>query len=101
MQMKKGKILFVCPNKQPIIKEINDNINEVYGLVYYPYCEIELEENVFLIYSKEAKENGFPLCRIYRDRNIYSNFIILAKESNKFVSLDREQINFYMQMFSM
>lgn len=98
--MSKVKILLVCPNKQPIIKEINNNMSELYGLVYYPYYEIKLEENVFLICSTEAKENGFPLCRIYKNKKIYSNFVILAKKSNKFVSLNQEQINFYTQMFN-
>lgn len=98
--MNKVKILLVCPNKQPIIKEINNNISEFYGLVYYPYYEIRLEENVFLICSKEGKGNGFPLCRIYKNKKIYSNFVILAKKSNKYVSLKQEQINFYTQIFS-
>lgn len=99
MSKEKVKILFVCPNKQPIIKEINNSIVDLYGLVYYPYYEIELEENIFLIYSKEAKENCFPLCRIYRNKNIYGNFIILSKKSNEFISLDKEKIDFYSQMF--
>lgn len=98
--MNKVKILLVCPNKQPIVKEINNNISELYGFVYYPYYEIKLEENVFLICSKEAKENGFPLCRTYKNTKIYSNFVILAKKSNKLVSLEEEQINFYIQIFS-
>lgn len=98
--MSKVKILLVCPNKQPVIKEINNSIYELYGLVYYPYYEIKLEENIFLICSKDAEENGFPLCRIYKNKKIYSNFVILAKKSNKFVSLNQEQINFYTQMFN-
>lgn len=98
--MNKVKILLVCPNKQPIIKEINNNISELYGLVYSPYYETKLEENVFFICSEKTKENDFPLCRIYKNKKIYSNFVILVKKSNKYVSLKQEQINFYTQVFS-
>ena len=68
--MKKIKILVIYPNKQPTIEEIKGNEEGLYGLVYFPYEQIELEKDIYLIYSKEAKENEFPLCRIYKGKKI-------------------------------
>ena len=47
----------------------------------------------------EAKENEFPLCRIYKDKKIYSNFVIVAKEFNTYKSLNKEQLNKYTKLF--
>ncbi len=97
--MKKIKILVIYPNKQPTIEEIKGNEEGLYGLVYFPYEQIELEKDIYLIYSKEAKENEFPLCRIYKGKKIYSNFVIVAKEFNTYKSLNKEQINKYTRLF--
>lgn len=97
--MKKIKILVIYPNKQPTIEEIKGNEEGLYGLVYFPYEQIELEKDIYLIYSKEAKENEFPLCRIYKGKKIYSNFVIVAEEFNTYKSLNKEQINKYTRLF--
>lgn len=97
--MQKIKIIVVRPNKQPQIKEIKSSIESLYGIVYYPYKEIQLEKNVWLIYSKEAQESKFPLCRKYKDKSIYSNFVIVAKNKDKFISLNKNQIIRYIKMF--
>lgn len=97
--MNKIKILAIYPNRQPVIEEMKDKEDGLYGLVYYPYKEIELEKNVYLIYSAEAEQIGFQLCRIYKDIKIYSNFVIVAKEYNTYKSLDKNQINKYMRLF--
>lgn len=93
------KILVVQPNKQPYIKEIKNNIDSIYGLVYYPYSEIELEKNIYLIYSKEAEKNNFAICRNFRNFNIYSNFVIVKKENDKYDSLTEKEIIKYSTMF--
>ena len=85
--MKKIKILVIYPNKQPTIEENKGNE------------QIDLEKDLYLIYSKEAKENEFPLCRIYKGKKIYSNFVIVAKEFNTYKSLNKEQINKYTRLF--
>lgn len=97
--MKKIKILAIYPNKQPVIEEIKNNEEGLYGLVYFPYEQIELEKDIYLIYSKEANEKDFPLCRIYKGKKIYSNFVIVAKEFNTYKSLSKEQINKYTRLF--
>ena len=84
--MKKIKILAIYPNKQPVIEEIKNN-------------EEELEKDIYLIYSKETNEKEFPLCRIYKGKKIYSNFVIVAKEFNTYKSLNKEQINKYTRLF--
>ena len=98
--MKKIKILVIYPNIQPVVKEIKDNEEGLYGLVYFPYEQIKLEKDIYLIYSKEANEKEFPLCRTYKEKKIYSNFVIVAKENNKYKSLNKEQINRYIELFT-
>ena len=97
--MNKIKILAIYPNRQPKIEEMKDKEDGLYGLVYYPYKEIELEKNVYLIYSADAEQIGLKLCRIYNDKKIYSNFVIVSKEYNTYKSLDKNQINKYMRLF--
>lgn len=96
--MKKVKILLIRPNRQPVIEEVKGNEEGLYGLVYFQYKELELEKDIYLIYSKEA-EQDFPLCRVYKGIKIYSNFVIVAKEYNTYKSLTKEQINKYTRLF--
>lgn len=96
--MKKVKILLIRPNRKPVIEEVKGNEEGLYGLVYFPYKELELEKDIYLIYSKEA-EQDFPLCRVYKGIKIYSNFVIVAKELNTYKSLTKEQINKYTRLF--
>lgn len=98
--MRKIKILVMYPNKQPEVKEIRSNIGRLYGIIYYPYKEIELEKNVYLLYSEEAEGIGLPLCRKFRNLNIYSNFAIIGKETDELVTLTKSQINKYYELFS-
>lgn len=99
--MEKIIIILVMPNREPIMQEIKNSTDSLYGLVYYPYEEIQIDKNVYLIYSKEAKKNSFPLCRKYKEINIYSNFVIVARNQNKYMSLNVNQINKYINMFKL
>lgn len=94
------KIVVVQPNKQPYIKEIKNNMDSIYGLVYYPYKEIELEKNIYLVYSKEAEKENLPICRKMKDLNIYSNFVIVKKDNGKLLSLNNTQLEKYIKLFS-
>lgn len=74
---------------------IKNRIDEIYGLVYYPYGEIPLFDNVYVIYSKEATENKDKI--FYRNTKIngieiYGTFIIVAKNKKGFVSLSDQQV---------
>ena len=98
------KILVVEPKKEPFIKEIKNNIGEIYGIVYFPFEIIEIEKDVVLISSlgaKEIKDTFFPANRIYKDKIIYSSFAILGKKNNNYTSLTTEQIKKYTDMFSL
>lgn len=93
--MNKIKILVVEPNKQPYPKMINNTEDEIYGLVYYPYKKLEIEKNVFLMYSKEATENQDTIFKVNRRINktlIYGTFIIVGNKNNNFISLNDRQI---------
>lgn len=93
--MNKIKILIVEPNKASYEKVINNTIDEIYGLVYYPYNQIEILKNVFLIYSEEAtktRDNIFKENRKINNINIYGTFVIVGKKNNNFVSLTINQI---------
>lgn len=96
------KILVVEPNKQPYIKEVKNNITPIYGLVYFPFEILELEENIILISSMGARESNdkcFVANRIYNDKILYSNFVILGKQKEEFTSLSNEQIKKYTDIF--
>ena len=98
----KIKILVVEPNKKAYEKIINNTISEIYGLVYYPYREIEIFQNVYLIYSKEAtqnKDNTFKLNRKINNIEIYGTFVIVGKKGNEFISLTDKQIQVIQDKF--
>lgn len=98
------KILVVEPNKEPYIKEIRNSIGEIYGIVYFPFETLEIEKDVALISSLGAKainDKCFAANRIYKNKIIYSNFVIVAKKGNEFKSLTKEQIEEYIDMFKL
>lgn len=98
------KILVVEPKKEPYVKEIKNTIGEIYGIVYFPFEISEIEKDVILISSlgaKDIKDKFFPVNRIFKDGIIYSNFAILGKKGDEFISLNNEQIKKYIDMFSL
>lgn len=98
------KILVVEPAKQPYVKEIKNNIGVIYGIVYFPFEMSEINQNVILISSlgaKDIQDKTFVANRIYKDKFIYSNFIVLGKQGDNFVSLTNEQIKKYTEMFTL
>lgn len=100
--MEKVKIVVVEPNKKPYEKLINNTMTEIYGLVYYPYREIEILQNVYLIYSKEATQNKdkiFTKNRKINTLDIYGTFVIVSKKDNKITSLTDKQINTVKEFF--
>lgn len=62
--------------------------------------EFEIDKNVYLIYSKEAKSLDFPMCREFNELKTYSNFVVIKKENNKFASLNDIELKKYIKMFS-
>lgn len=93
--MKDIKVIVAEANKEPYVKEIKDTMDEIYGLVYYPYKQIEIQKDIFLIYSKEATERKdvvFKENKKIKNLTIYGTFIIVKKKNNKLVSLPNEYI---------
>ena len=69
----KIKILVLEVGKKPWVKEIK-NISDIYSLVYFPYIEVPISENLVVIASNikdPALENYFRFNRKIRDKEIY------------------------------
>lgn len=100
--MEKVKILVVRPNKEPYVEEIKNSIGDIYGIVYFPFETVQIDENVSLISSiRDSTNKDFTANRIFNDRIIYSNFAIVGKKDNNFISLTAEQIKKYVDIFKM
>ncbi len=96
------KILVVEPNKKMYEKTIKNTINEIYGLVFYPYEEIEIQKDVFVIYSKEAtllRDKMFKENRKINNIDIFGTFVIVAKKNNKLISLTDYQVQEIKNLF--
>ena len=50
--MKIIKILVVETNEEVYVVETNTVHKTLYGLVYYPYNKMKIEEDIYLVYSK-------------------------------------------------
>ena len=96
------KILIVEPNKKMYEKTIKNTINEIYGLVFYPYEEIEIQKDVFVIYSKEAtllRDKMFKENRKINNIDIFGTFVIVARKNNKLISLTDYQVQEIKNLF--
>lgn len=100
--MRMIKILVVEPNKKMYEKTIKNTINEIYGLVFYPYEEIEIQKDVFVIYSKEAtliRDKMFKENRKINNIDIFGTFVIVARKNNKLISLTDYQVQEIKNLF--
>ena len=96
------KILVVEPNKKMYEKTIKNTINEIYGLVFYPYEEIEIQKDVFVIYSKEAtllRDKMFKENRKINNIDIFGTFVIVARKNNKLIPLTDYQVQEIKNLF--
>lgn len=83
-------------------KTIKNTINEIYGLVFYPYKEIEIQKDVFVIYSKEAtqlRDKMFKENRKINNIDIFGTFVIVARKNNKLISLTDYQVQEIKNLF--
>lgn len=90
--MEKIKVL-ICNQKKIYDKLINES--DMYGLIFYPFEELHIKDNVYIVYSKDAtrdKEKIFFKNRTIKGREIYGTFIVVAKEKNKYISLTEQQL---------
>ena len=91
----KIRILVLEPGKKPYEKEIRNNITEIYSLVYYPYIEIPISENLTVIASKEPGLEDFKFNRKVRGIEIYGRCVVVAKQDTRFISLSELQVRKY------
>lgn len=90
--MKTVKILVVEPKKQPYEVETKTLDTTLYGLVYYPYKKLKIGKDIYLIYSKETKDNILKKNRVIDKVQIYGTFVILKQINNKTVPLTDVEI---------
>ncbi len=102
------RVLVVEPERRPEVKEIDDSLKEMQGIVggyiqsIYPF-----EEPVALVCNDEGKVMNLPLNRGLRDKNgqiydIVSGTFFLCgapADSDHFTSLTPEQIEQYRKRF--
>ena len=90
----KIKALIVEPNKKPYTIEHKYIEDKLYGLRYYPFEKLEIEKDIFIIFSKEAKlnEKMFPKNRQVEGHQIYGTFAVVKIQNNEYVSLTEKEI---------
>ena len=98
--MKIIKILVVESSKQRYVAKINDNIGELYGFVYFPFEELEIEKDIILVHTFQP-DSFQKANRIIKEKIIYGSFAIVGKKNNQFISLTDDQIKYYMNIFDL
>lgn len=89
------KILIVEPNREPYTIENKYIEDKLYGLIYYPFEKLEIEKDIFVIFSKDAtsaNQNTFPKNRKIEGHQIYGTFAAVKIQNNQYVSLTEKEI---------
>lgn len=94
--LKKEEIKIIVVEPSRIYERIIKNrLDDIYGIVYYPYREVEILKNVYIIYSFEVTKNKdkiFERNVTINGINIYGKFVIVGKKNNELISLTKEQV---------
>ena len=101
------RILVVEPEYKPEVREINDSLKEMQGIVGGLIQPIYLDDSVVLICNDEGKLMNLPANRGLRDENgqmcdiIFGTFFLCGApaDSDHFTSLTPEQIERYRGRF--
>ena len=101
------RILVVEPEYKPEVREINDSLKEMQGIVGGLIQPIYLDDSVVLICNDEGKLMDLPANRGLRDENgqmcdiIFGTFFLCGApaDSDHFTSLTPEQIERYRERF--
>ncbi len=101
------RILVVEPEYKPEVREINDSLKEMQGIVGGLIQPIYLDDSVVLICNDEGKLMNLPANRGLRDENgqmcdiIFGTFFLCGApaDSDHFTSLTSEQIERYKERF--
>ena len=102
------RVLVVEPERRPEVKEIDDSLKEMQGIVGgYIQSIYPVEEPVALVWNDEGKLMDLPANRGLRDENgqiydiVFGTFFLCGApaDSDHFTSLTPEQIEQYRKMF--
>lgn len=101
------RILVVEPEYKPEVREINDSLKEMQGIVGGLIQPIYLDDSVVLICNDEGKLMNLPANRGLRDENgqmcdiIFGTFFLCGApaDTDHFTSLTPEQIERYKERF--
>lgn len=93
------KVLIVEPEKEPYIKEIENNLESLQNIVYGCIDIIQMEKGVDLIVNDEGKINGLPFNRYITNDMIAGTFIVAGEKNGKMISLTNDMIKKYMEYF--
>ena len=102
------RVLVVEPERRPEVKEIDDSLKEMQGIVGgYIQAIYPFEEPVALVCNDEGKLMDLPANRGLRDENgqiydiVFGTFFLCGApaDSDHFTSLTPEQIEQYRNMF--
>ena len=91
---KKEEIKIVVVTNNRIYDTIIKN-RELADFIYFPFEELLLADDIYVIYSKEKI---FTKNMTIKGRDIYSTFIIVKKKENKYISLTNEDIKNVMNL---
>lgn len=98
--MEKIKVLIIEPAYSPVIKEIENILEEKQKIVGGNIEFVELENNVDLICNEYGKMNNLEMNRIIKNDVICGTFIVAGQENGESKSLTEKQIEKYKKYFS-
>ena len=101
------RVLVVEPERRPEVREINDSLKEMQGIVGGLIQPIYLDDSVALVCNDEGKLMDLPANRGLRDKDgqvydiVFGTFFLCGApaDSDHFTSLTTEQIEQYRKMF--
>lgn len=101
------RVLVVEPEHRPEVREINDSLKEMQGIVGGLIQPIYLDDSVALVCNDEGKLMDLPANRGLRDENgqmydiVFGTFFLCGApaDSDHLTSLSPEQIEQYQKLF--
>ena len=89
MSKKEEIKIIVATNNRIYDTVIKNRVEDIECYVYFPFEEMLLADDIYVIYSKEKI---FTKNMTIKGRDIYSTAIILKKKKNKYISLTNRDI---------
>ena len=101
------RVLVVEPERRPEVREINDSLKEMQGIVGGLIQPIYLDDSVALVCNDEGRLMNLPANRGLRNKDgqmydiVFGTFFLCGApaDSDHFTSLTPEQIEQYRKMF--